>query len=98
MPFTTPQQFVLLAVVLVAGWLIGYASAPGTRKYKRQLQDETARNMVYRQETEGHLRAADERVAEQNREIEMLRTELADADRTIAALRESGPLPPRDRM
>ena len=43
MPFTTPQQFVLLAVILVAGWLIGYASAPGTRKYKRQLQDESAR-------------------------------------------------------
>jgi len=96
MPFTTPEQFILLFVVLVAGWLIGYASAPGTRKYKRQLHDEATRYADYHDDAEGRLRAADERFAVLQRETDVLRAELADADRSIAALRASGAVPPRD--
>jgi len=98
MPFTTPEQFILLFVILVAGWLIGYASAPGTRKYKRQLRDEATRYSAYHDDAEARLRAADERFADLNRETEVLRAELADADRTIATLRESAPFPPRNGL
>jgi hypothetical protein len=96
MPFTTPEQFILLFVILVAGWLIGYASAPGTRKYKRQLRDEATRYAAYHDDAEGRLRIADQRVADLHRETEVLRDELAEVDRTIAALRGSESLPPRD--
>lgn len=96
MPFTTPEQFVLLFVVLVAGWLIGYASAPGTRKYKRELRDQAALHTRYHDDAEEQLREANARNAALTRETEVLRDELADADRTIAALRSSAPLPPHN--
>ena len=34
MLFTTPTQYIALAVALVAGWLFGLASHPGGRKWK----------------------------------------------------------------
>lgn len=95
MPFTTTEQFVLLFVVLVAGWLIGYASAPGTRKYKRELRDQAALHTRSHDDAETRLREANARNVELTRETEVLRNDLADADRTIASLRGSEPLPPR---
>lgn len=34
MLFTTPTQYIALAVALIAGWLFGLASHPGGRKWK----------------------------------------------------------------
>ncbi len=32
MLFTTPEQFIVLAAVLLGGWLLGYVSAPSPKK------------------------------------------------------------------
>lgn len=34
MLFTTPTQYIALAIALIAGWLFGLASHPGGRKWK----------------------------------------------------------------
>jgi hypothetical protein len=98
MPFTTPEQFVLLGIVLIAGWLIGYACAPSPRPYKRQLRDEAERFAQYRDDAENRLRAETLRADEHNRETEALRHDLAEAERSIATLRSARPtpLPPHD--
>ncbi|WP_010217825.1 hypothetical protein [Sphingomonas sp. PAMC 26621] len=101
MPFTTPEQFVLLAVVLLAGWLIGYASAPSPRKYKRRLREQAESYTTYHDDAEDRLRAANQRATDLAREAEVLRHDQADAERTIAALRASAAvrpaaLPPHD--
>lgn len=40
MLFTTPTQYIALAVALVAGWLFGLASHPGGRKWKTRYAAE----------------------------------------------------------
>lgn len=44
MIFSTPTQFAVLALMLVIGWLFGFASHPGGKKWKRAYREEqTAR-------------------------------------------------------
>lgn len=40
MLFTTPTQYIALAIALVAGWLFGLASHPGGRKWKTRYAAE----------------------------------------------------------
>lgn len=40
MLFTTPTQYIALAVALIAGWLFGLASHPGGRKWKTRYAAE----------------------------------------------------------
>ena len=42
MLFTTPTQFAVLLLMLVIGWLFGFASHPGGRKWKAAYRDERA--------------------------------------------------------
>ncbi len=57
MLFTTPTQYIALAVALVAGWLFGLASHPGGKKWKAR----------YAAERDAHA-ATNKRIAELERE------------------------------
>ena len=87
MPFTTPEQFIMLALLLFGGWLIGYASAPSPRKWKRRARAQSDKFTAYHTEAEDRLRAANQRASDLNAEAEALRADHAEAERTIAGLR-----------
>lgn len=59
MLFTTPTQFAVLALCLVAGWLFGLASHPGGRKAKARLREVETEHAAYRQDAEARIRAAE---------------------------------------
>jgi len=90
MLFTTPTQFAVLGLVLVAGWLLGLASHSGGRKWKER----------YAAEREAHAAArrdGDTRVAEVERRHAELERERAAAapvvtSRPVAATVTSRPL------
>ena len=42
MLFTTPSQYLVLLLMLVVGWLFGFASHSGGRKWKRAYREEQA--------------------------------------------------------
>lgn len=67
MGFNTEQWAVLL-LVLVLGWLLGMASRSGGRRWKRELEDERTANETYRREHDGRIAAANTRIAELERE------------------------------
>lgn len=64
MLFSTPTQFAVLALCLVAGWLFGLASHPGGRKWKERYRAEEAEHKANR---EG-LMTRDARIKELERE------------------------------
>jgi hypothetical protein len=57
MLFTTPTQYIAVAVALIAGWLFGLASHPGGKKWKAR----------YAAERDAHA-ATSKRIAELERE------------------------------
>lgn len=59
MLFTTPSQFAVLALVLVAGWFFGLASHPGGRKWRDRYTAEREAHATNRKQAEAHL--ADQR-------------------------------------
>jgi predicted flap endonuclease-1-like 5' DNA nuclease len=80
MLFSTPTQFAVLALCLVAGWLFGLASAPGGRKLRDRLIAEEAAHKATREE----IATRDARLRELERERERERWE-ADRVRASAA-------------
>lgn len=68
MLFSTPTQWVALAVALVAGWLFGLASHPGGRKWKQRYADEREVHAANRKEFDGRLGEANARIKELERE------------------------------
>ncbi|WP_288460013.1 hypothetical protein [uncultured Sphingomonas sp.] len=66
MLFTTPTQYIALAIALVAGWLFGLASHPGGKKWKAR----------YAAERDAHA-AATKRIAELERDNARLAKERA---------------------
>jgi len=80
--FRTPTEWVALALVLIAGWLWGLASAPGTRKWRNRLADAEVEAAGYREQAEAELRAARARIAE----LEATSTGAPADDGRIAAL------------
>ena len=73
MLFTTPTQFAVLGLVLVAGWLLGLASHPGGGKWKQRYAAERDAHAAHRKDVEARLAAAETRNAELEREAERLR-------------------------
>ena len=68
MLFTTTSQYAVLLLMLIVGWLFGFASHPGGRKWKQAYRDE--------QEARAEERAALEvRHAEQLAERDRVRAE-----------------------
>lgn len=78
MLFSTPTQFAVLALCLVAGWLFGLASAPGGRKWKERLRAEEAAHKASREE----IATRDARLRELERDRERWE---ADRNRNDAA-------------
>jgi predicted flap endonuclease-1-like 5' DNA nuclease len=64
MLFTTPTQFVVLALCLVAGWIFGLASHPGGRKWKERYRAEEAEHRTTRET----IATRDARIRELERE------------------------------
>ena len=60
----TPNQWAIVALVLVLGWLIGLLSRSGGAKWRRAYNDEVAA----RRNAEAQLTAARERIAELERQ------------------------------
>jgi hypothetical protein len=58
MLFTTPTQYAVLALCLVAGWLFGRASHSGGRDKARLREAETA-HTAYRRDAEARIKAAE---------------------------------------
>lgn len=66
--FSTPTQFAVLGLLLIAGWLFGLASHPGGRKWKARYLAERDANAGVRREGEARAVAAEKRVVELERE------------------------------
>lgn len=67
MAFST-EQWAILLLVLVLGWLLGMASRSGSGRWKRELRDERERHETYRREHEARIAAANARIAELERD------------------------------
>lgn len=68
MLFTTPTQWLAVAIALVAGWLFGLASHPGGRKWKVRYADERDIHGKNRKEFDARLAERDKRIKELERE------------------------------
>ncbi|ONF96255.1 hypothetical protein [Sphingomonas jeddahensis] len=68
MLFTTPTQWLALAVALIAGWLFGLASHPGGRKWKQRYADERDVHGRNRKDYDARLAERDARIKELERE------------------------------
>jgi predicted flap endonuclease-1-like 5' DNA nuclease len=93
MPFTTPEQVLLLAILLLGGWLLGYASAPNVKTWKRKVRAQSDSFTAYHRDAEDRLRAAQQRAVDLKNEVDALRADHADAERTIARLRATAAAP-----
>ena len=76
--FSTPTQFLVLAMVLVAGWLFGLASHPGGRKWRDR----------YAAERDAH--AGNRRAAEQTHAAD--KTRIAELESENARLVRAAPV------
>jgi len=72
MLFQTTAQFIALALVLLAGWFFGLATAPGGRRAKERLREAEAAHTANRVELERRATAAEARAVEAERERERL--------------------------
>jgi predicted flap endonuclease-1-like 5' DNA nuclease len=66
MEFST-NQWIILGLVLVLGWLLGLASRSGSRRWKRAYQEERDAHAAYRRDNEARIKASNERIAELDR-------------------------------
>ncbi|WP_174292566.1 hypothetical protein [Sphingomonas bacterium] len=76
--FSTPTQFLVLGLVLVAGWLFGLASHPGGRKWRDRYAAERDAHATNR-------RAADQKHSADRARIAELETENARVVRAAPA-------------
>lgn len=84
MLFTTPTQWLALAVALIAGWLFGLASHPGGRKWKQRYADERDVHARTRKDLEGRVVEQEARIKELERENARLASATPDAAPTAA--------------
>lgn len=59
MIFTTPTQFAVLALMLLAGLMFGLASAPSGRRHRDRLRENEAAHTAYRKDSEARIAAAE---------------------------------------
>ncbi len=107
MLFTTPTQFIVLALALVGGWLLGLASHPGGRKWRERYAAERDAHAVTRRDAEAKLaesnrlttdarRGTDDRLIQANTRVAELEREnarLAKGTTVIRVARSEGELP-----
>jgi hypothetical protein len=73
LPFQTLTQFAALALTLIAGWVLGLASASGGRKWRDRFYDEEINSAGYRDRAESDLRDAARRIRDLEAENARLR-------------------------
>lgn len=81
LPYTTPLQFIGLALALVAGWLLGMASSSSGRRWRERFEAERDAHQALREE----LAAANTRI----RDLEAANSKL---ERTLADRRPATPV------
>ncbi|KQN36597.1 hypothetical protein ASG37_13495 [Sphingomonas sp. Leaf407] len=64
MLFQTPTQFAVLALILLAGWLLGLASSSGGKKWKQRFRDEETAHKAYRAEVAADLKTRETKLRE----------------------------------
>ena len=98
MLFSTTSQFVVLALLLLIGWLFGFVSHPGGEKWKSRYEEEGEKYAAYRNDADNEIRQARDRIADLEGVRAALEQRNADADATIAELKNRldavGSLPP----
>ena len=100
MLFSTPTQFAVCALLLVAGWLFGLASHPGGRKWKERYVAERDAHAVNRKTWEGEHKAltaqTDERMANAKAGLDERETahrdRIAELERENERLRNAAPV------
>lgn len=93
MAFTT-TQFAILALALVAGWFLGLASHPGSRKWRDRYAAERDAHAAARKEADTRVAAEKTRLAELERENARLRAAVPVTAQTIAP-QTGAPIAPR---
>lgn len=68
MLFTTPTQWLALAIALIAGWLFGLASHPGGGKWKQRYADERDAHGRTSKDYDARFAERDARIKELERE------------------------------
>lgn len=63
MLFTSVTQFAVLGLLLLVGWLFGFASHPGGKRWKNAYEEEAVGRAQDRDELDSQLRAQDRRIA-----------------------------------
>ncbi|MFW2852894.1 hypothetical protein ACM61V_13345 [Sphingomonas sp. TX0543] len=84
MLFTTPTQYLALAVALIAGWLFGLASHPGGRRWRDRYATERDAHAATRTDADRKLSEANARISELERENRRLESVAPPAASTIA--------------
>lgn len=69
MLFTTPTEWAALGFTLIAGWLFGFASSSGGKKWKRQLEEAELNYASARDRDETELWNAQIRIRDLEREL-----------------------------
>lgn len=59
MLFSTPTQFAVLALCLIAGWIFGLATHPGGKRAKERLRTTEAEYAAYKKDAEARIKAAE---------------------------------------
>lgn len=86
MLFSTSSHFLVLALVAVGFWLIGFASHSSGRKWRRLSERQSDEVAVYRAEAEDRVRAAARRIGELERDVAALERQRRDDAVRIAGL------------
>jgi cell division protein FtsB len=89
MLFSTPTQWVVLALCLVAGWLFGLASHPGGGKWKARYLAERDAHAANRKQAEARL--AETRTGD-SQAVADLKARNAELERENARLRSAAPV------
>lgn len=91
--FSTPTQFLALALVLVAGWLLGLASHPGGRKWRDRYAAERDAHATYRRAADQQRATDKARIAELEQEnVPVVRAAPVAAAPVIASPTSAAPM------
>ena len=69
MPTFTTNQWAILLLVLILGWLLGLMSRSGGRKWKKAYESERSDGIRYRSDADAKLATANTRIAELEAEL-----------------------------
>ena len=96
MLFSTPTQYAVLALLLVAGWLFGLASSSGGRRWQERYAAERDAHAATRRDLEARHADASRRVAEvehgQDDRVTTANARIAELERENERLRTAAPV------